>query len=64
MQDTKRCGIIVSTGGLVYHRCGNRHPMMRTTLETKAERLPVYCRKCKTELILDINGLRVTRHSL
>lgn len=38
--------------------------MMRTTPMTKARQLPVYCRKCKTELILDIDGMRVMRHSL
>lgn len=63
MQRDKECGIIITTSGFVYHRCGNRHPMMRTTPKTKAEQLPVYCRECKTELILDIDGLRVTRHS-
>lgn len=64
MQQKTQCGIIVSASGYLFHQCGNRRPIMRITPSTKATELPVFCRKCKTELILDIDGLRVTRHSL
>lgn len=63
MQNKNEHDIMVSTSGMIYHECGDRRPMLRTTPDTKAERLVLWCRKCKKEIILDIDGLRVKRHS-
>ncbi|MBQ6397004.1 MAG: hypothetical protein IJI06_02525 [Oscillospiraceae bacterium] len=33
--------------------CGSK--VIRADVQTDAERLPVYCRKCKRELLIDIH---------
>lgn len=72
MQDTESCGkmgVTVRDGGwIVCPECERRHALnpnwrinrslMRINRDTSAAALPVYCRKCQTEIKLDIaNGL-------
>lgn len=55
--------MIVRNGWLSCPNCGNKR-LLRLEAETEARRLPVYCRGCKTEFILDITrGRSVERRS-
>lgn len=64
MQTDARCGkLIVRNGWIICPVCGNKR-MFRLDEETEARKLPVYCRDCKTEFILDITrGQSVERRS-
>ena len=54
--------IRVKDGWIVCPGCG-RH-LMRITPETEAKKLPVFCRGCRQEIILDIErGLSARRLS-
>lgn len=44
----------VKGGFLVCPRCGNRK-LLRVTPTTEARALPVWCRKCQTEISVDIS---------
>lgn len=59
-----RCGkLIVRNGWIICPVCGNKR-MFRLDEETEARKLPVYCRDCKTEFILNITrGQSVERRS-
>ena len=44
--------------------CKRNHRLLKITGDTEAHRLPVYCRTCRTEIILDIEkGQSVKRQS-
>lgn len=58
------CGIIVTTDGWVQCPiCRRNKRLLRVEADTYARRLPVYCKDCKTEIILDIEGRSVERRS-
>ena len=59
----KSCTLIVRNGWIVCPICGNKR-LFRLDAETEARNLPVYCRDCKHEIILDITrGRSVERRS-
>ena len=55
--------IEVTDGWVTCPCCHRNHRLLRVTPETTAHRLPIYCRNCKSEIILEINGLSVKRLS-
>ena len=58
------CGIIkVSDGWVACPICKRNKKLLRVTPETTAKHLPVWCRDCKSEIILDIEGQSVKRRS-
>ena len=46
--------LVKKSGFLVCPRCGNRK-LLRVTPSTEARALPVWCRKCQTEITVDIS---------
>ena len=57
------CKLVVKDGWLTCPVCRNKR-LLRIEEETEAHDLPVYCRDCKTEIILDITrGRSVERRS-
>lgn len=51
-------------GWVTCPRCRRNHRLLRVDGDTEADRLPVYCRTCKTEIILHIErGQSVKRQS-
>lgn len=55
--------LIVRNGWVICPKCRNKR-LLRLDVETQAQGLPVYCRGCKTEFILDITrGRSVKRRS-
>lgn len=59
----KACKLIVRNGWVICPVCGNKR-WFRIGPETEARSLPVYCRDCKQEIILDITrGRSVERRS-
>ena len=64
MNDNRSCGIIkVSDGWVACPICKRNKRLLRVTPDTKAKHLPVFCRDCKSEIILDIEGQSVERRS-
>lgn len=64
MNSQNNCGIIQVTDGWVQCPvCKRNKRLLRVTPGTKARLLPVYCRDCKSEIILDIEGQSVERRS-
>lgn len=65
MQDaTQRDNIVVKDGWITCPECGRNHRLLRITPETEANELPVYCRKCRREIVLNIKrGQSVKRQS-
>lgn len=64
MHSNCACGIIkVVDGWVVCPVCRTNKKLLRVTQQTTARNLPVYCRCCKTEVILDIEGQSVERRS-
>lgn len=64
MQSRKECGTLVVKDGWITCPCGRNHRLLRITDSTEALGLPVYCRTCKREIILDIErGQSVKRQS-
>lgn len=56
--------LIVKDGWITCPVCGRNHRLIRIMPETTANRLPVYCRTCRSEIILDIDkGQSVKRQS-
>ncbi len=47
--------LTVRNGYLVCPRCRRNKRLIQIQPDTKAERLRVYCRDCKTETIVDID---------
>ena len=57
------CKLVVKDGWISCPACRNKR-LLRIEEETEAHDLPVYCRDCKTEIILDITrGRSVERRS-
>ena len=55
--------MVVKDGWIVCPICGNKR-LFRLDAETEARNLPVYCRDCKHEIVLDITrGRSVERRS-
>lgn len=55
--------LVVRNGWVICPICGNKR-LFRLDAETEARCLPVYCRDCKHEIILDITrGRSVERRS-
>lgn len=56
MHITSEYGKIVPKAGgwLECPHCKRNHRLLRVQPDTAAEKLPVYCRSCKTEIILHI----------
>lgn len=65
MQGALNCGkLVVKDGWIMCPVCNQNRKTIRILRETEAKSLPVYCRKCGTELILNIDrGLSVERLS-
>lgn len=65
LQNTRNCGkLTVKDGWLICPNCKRNHRLLRVEPETQARGLPVYCRDCKTEIILNIDrGQSVKRQS-
>lgn len=65
MQNEKSCGKLnVKDGWLICPNCKRNHRLLRVEPETQARGLPVYCRTCRTEIILNIDrGQSVKRQS-
>lgn len=64
MNRNSDCGIIkVADGWVSCPICKRNKKLLRVTPQTKAQHLPVYCRDCKSEIILDIEGQSVERRS-
>ena len=64
MHSGARCGIMVTDKGWVACPiCKRNKRLLRTTPQTVARHLPVYCYDCRTEIILDIEGQRVELRS-
>lgn len=62
--NTKSVKLIVKDGWISCPVCGRNHRLLRITDETEACGLPVYCRTCRSELILNIDkGQSVKRQS-
>ncbi len=65
MQSRSEAGkLIVKNGWIICPVCNQNRKIIRITADTEARYLPVYCRKCGTELVLNISrGLSVERLS-
>lgn len=65
MQDHfKRDKLTVKDGWIACPNCRRNKRLLRITVDTEARGLPVYCRDCKAEIILDIaRGQSVERRS-
>lgn len=62
--ETKRGTLVTKDGWLTCPVCGRNHRLLRIGPETTAHGLPVYCRTCRSEIILDIDkGQSVKRQS-
>ncbi len=60
----KTAKLVVRNGWVICPVCRRNHRLLRVEPETEARDLPVYCRDCKTELILNIaKGQSVERRS-
>lgn len=60
----QRDTIIIKNGWITCPHCRRNHKLLRIDPETEAHGLPVWCRDCKTEIILDIaRGQSVERRS-
>lgn len=65
MQNLREPAKIETTNGwITCPACRRNHRLLRISDETEAHDLPVYCRTCRTEIILDIaRGQSVQRQS-
>ena len=65
MQTHKKSDTLVTKDGWVTcPACGRNHRLLRITDHTEARNLPVYCRTCRREIILEIErGQSVKRQS-
>ena len=56
MQNSPECAKLdVKNGWVTCPVCKRNHRLLRVGPETVARGLPVFCRDCKTEIILDID---------
>lgn len=65
MQNAKKpATIVLKDGWITCPVCRRNRRLLRIEDSTEAQGLPVYCRDCKTEIILDISrGRSVERRS-
>lgn len=65
LQDQRECGkLTVKDGWVTCPVCKRNHRLIRIEPETEATGLPVYCRTCRSEVILNIErGQSVKRQS-
>ena len=65
MQHTEKCGkLVVKDGWVTCPICKRNHRLIRVGPETVAQYLPVYCRTCHSETVLNIErGQSVKRQS-
>lgn len=62
--EKNRGKLVVKDGWITCPVCQRNHSLLRIRDDTEARRLPVYCRTCRTEIILDIaRGQSVKRQS-
>jgi len=55
LHDNKPCGIIVTTEGWVHCPvCKQNKRLLRVLPDTTATCLPVYCKRCRREVVLNI----------
>ncbi len=60
----KPARLVVKDGWVTCPVCRQNHRLLRVDMETVAKDLPIYCRDCKTEIILNIDrGQSVERRS-
>ena len=60
----KSATLVSKDGWIICPVCNQNRKTIRITADTEAYHLPVYCRKCGTELIVNISrGLSVERLS-
>lgn len=64
-QDPAVCDILqVENGWITCPVCRRNHRLLRIRDDTQARRLPVFCRTCRTEILLNIErGQSVKRQS-
>ena len=63
-QRRERDKLTVKDGWIACPNCRRNKRLLRITADTEARGLPVYCRDCKAEIILDIaRGQSVERRS-
>ncbi len=62
--EVKPATLVTRNGWITCPECGRNHRLLRITDSTEAHGLPVYCRTCRREIILDIErGQSVKRQS-
>lgn len=55
LQSENVCGKVnVKNGWIVCPHCRSNHRLLRIDSKTEAKNLPVFCRICRHEIILDI----------
>ena len=61
---TKPAKLVVKDGWVTCPVCKRNHRLLRVDPETEASNLPVYCRTCRSEFVLNIDrGQSVKRQS-
>lgn len=65
MQNESKCGkLVVKDGWVTCPNCKRNHRLIKITDETEARNFPVYCRTCRSEIVLNIDrGQSVKRQS-
>lgn len=64
LQNGSERGILIAKDGyFTCPVCRRNKRFLRTTAKTSAKAIPVFCRLCKSEIILDIEGLSARRLS-
>lgn len=65
LQSEPQCGkLIVKNGWVTCPNCKRNHRLLRVEPETEARNLPIFCRDCKSTVILNIDrGQSVERRS-
>ncbi len=65
MQSTlKPAKLVVKDGWVTCPVCKRNHRLIRINMHTQARNLPVYCRTCRSEIVLNIDrGQSVERQS-
>jgi len=65
LQGTAKCDkLVVKDGWVTCPDCKRNHRLIRIEPETEAKGLPVYCRTCRREIVLNIDrGQSVKRQS-
>lgn len=62
--EEKRATLVTKEGWIICPVCRRNRRLLRIDDSTEATGLPIYCRDCKTEIILDIaRGRSVERRS-